>query len=66
MLYWVNYLFCLSPDPREFETLNKINTYELLAIKTEPDTFSWNDLLRDKKAIWDGVRNFQARKNLKE
>lgn len=35
-------------------------------LKTEPGTFSWNDLLRDKKAVWDGVRNFQARKNLKE
>jgi predicted RNA-binding protein with PUA-like domain len=34
-------------------------------LKTEPSTFSWNDLLRDKKAVWDGVRNFQARKNLK-
>ena len=22
--------------------------------------------MRDKKAVWDGVRNFQARKNLKE
>ncbi len=35
-------------------------------LKTEPETFSWNDLLRDKKAVWDGVRNFQARKNLRE
>ncbi len=35
-------------------------------LKTEPNTFSWSDLLRDKKAVWDGVRNFQARKYLKE
>ena len=35
-------------------------------LKTEPTTFSWSDLLRDKKATWDGVRNFQARKNLRE
>ena len=35
-------------------------------LKTEPATFSWSDLLRDKKATWDGVRNFQARKNLRE
>ncbi len=35
-------------------------------LKTEPGTFSWSDLLRDKKAVWDGVRNFQARKYLKE
>ena len=35
-------------------------------LKTEPETFSWLDLVKDKKAVWDGVRNFQARKNLKE
>lgn len=35
-------------------------------LKTEPETFAWGDLVRDKKAVWDGVRNFQARKNLKE
>jgi predicted RNA-binding protein with PUA-like domain len=34
-------------------------------LKTEPGTFSWDDLVRDKKAVWDGVRNFQARNNLK-
>lgn len=34
-------------------------------MKTEPGTFSWNDLVHDKKAVWDGVRNFQARNNLK-
>jgi predicted RNA-binding protein with PUA-like domain len=35
-------------------------------VKTEPDTFSWDDLVRDKKTVWDGVRNFQARSNLKK
>lgn len=34
-------------------------------MKTEPSTFSWEDLEQDKKAVWDGVRNFQARNNLK-
>jgi len=34
-------------------------------MKTEPETFSWDDLVRDKKAGWDGVRNFQARTHLK-
>jgi len=34
-------------------------------IKTEPDTFSWDDLVKEKISRWDGVRNFQARKNLK-
>lgn len=34
-------------------------------VKTEPSTFSWDNLVRDKKTGWDGVRNFQARNNLK-
>jgi predicted RNA-binding protein with PUA-like domain len=34
-------------------------------VKTEPSTYSWDDLARDKKAVWDGVRNYQARNNLK-
>jgi predicted RNA-binding protein with PUA-like domain len=34
-------------------------------LKTEPETYSWDDLVKDKKTVWDGVRNFQARKNLK-
>ena len=35
-------------------------------LKTEPDSYSWSDLVRDKKTVWDGVRNFQARSNLKK
>lgn len=34
-------------------------------IKSEPGTYSWDDLVKDKETIWDGVRNFQARNNLK-
>ncbi|MDH5397309.1 MAG: EVE domain-containing protein [Cyclobacteriaceae bacterium] len=34
-------------------------------IKTEPGTYSWDDLKKDKWTFWDGVRNFQARNNLK-
>jgi predicted RNA-binding protein with PUA-like domain len=33
-------------------------------VKTEPSTYSWEDLVRDKKTVWDGVRNYQARNNL--
>jgi predicted RNA-binding protein with PUA-like domain len=35
-------------------------------VKTEPDSYSWDDLVRDKKTVWDGVRNFQARSNMKK
>lgn len=34
-------------------------------MKTEPSVYSWEDLLKDKKTGWEGVRNFQARNNLK-
>lgn len=33
-------------------------------IKQEPEKYSFDDLLKDKKTIWDGVRNYQARNNL--
>lgn len=35
-------------------------------VKTEPETYSWDNLVNDKKTIWDGVRNFRARSNLKK
>lgn len=35
-------------------------------VKSEPTAFSWQDLVKDQKTIWDGVRNYQARNNLKE
>ena len=34
-------------------------------MKSEPDVFSIEDLQRKKVAGWDGVRNYQARKNLR-
>jgi len=34
-------------------------------IKTEPGNYSWSDLIKDKTTFWDGVRNYQARNNLK-
>ena len=30
-------------------------------MKSEPDTFGYDDLVRVKREGWDGVRNFQAR-----
>lgn len=35
-------------------------------MKTEPETFSWEDMVRDKKAVWDGVRNYTARNNMRD
>ena len=33
-------------------------------LKSEPKTWSWNDQVREKTTMWDGVRNYQARNNL--
>ena len=33
-------------------------------VKSEPGTYGWNDLVRDGKTRWDGIRNAQARNNL--
>lgn len=34
-------------------------------LKTEPDVYSIDDLAKDKRTGWSGVRNFQAQKNLR-
>jgi predicted RNA-binding protein with PUA-like domain len=34
-------------------------------LKTEPDSYSWDDLVRDKKTTWDGVANPTALKNIR-
>lgn len=34
-------------------------------MKSEPDVFSWDDLVQKKKAEWDGVRNHQAQAHMK-
>jgi predicted RNA-binding protein with PUA-like domain len=34
-------------------------------IKSEPSAYSWDQLVKDKKTSWTGVRNFQAQINLK-
>ena len=33
-------------------------------IKSEPNTWSWDDQIKEKISMWDGVRNYQARNNL--
>lgn len=33
--------------------------------KTEPSTYSWQDLVREKRAVWDGISNALALKHLR-
>jgi predicted RNA-binding protein with PUA-like domain len=34
-------------------------------VKSEPFVFSYDDLVRDGVTVWEGVRNYQARNNLR-
>ena len=35
-------------------------------VKQEPEAYSFDDLIKDGKTDWTGVRNFQARNNLRD
>lgn len=35
-------------------------------VKQEPDAYSWDDFVAEGKTDWTGVRNYQARNNLRE
>ncbi len=48
---------------RGMSSSGKIINYWL--IKQEPKQYSWADLVRDGGTCWSGVRNFQARTNLR-
>ncbi len=34
-------------------------------VKQEPESYSWADFVKEGRAEWTGVRNFQARNNLR-
>ncbi|HEY3594439.1 MAG TPA: EVE domain-containing protein [Polyangiaceae bacterium] len=34
-------------------------------IKSEPNTYPYEKLVKDGRTVWDGVRNFEARNNLR-
>ena len=34
-------------------------------VKSEPSAYSWDDFVKDGRAAWTGVRNYQARLNLR-
>src|SRR6266446_7595437 len=49
------------------KTVSKKNqTSGLWMVKQEPETYSWDDFVRDSGTDWTGVRNFQARNNLRQ
>lgn len=49
-----------------FPTRNSTNLMRYWLLKTEPSTFSIDDLRLKGKAPWDGVRNYQARNMMRD
>lgn len=43
--------------------MTKIKNHWLM--KSEPDVYSWDDLLAEGEGTWDGVRNYTARLHLR-
>lgn len=34
-------------------------------VKQEPSSYAWSDFVKEGRAEWDGIRNYQARNNLR-
>jgi predicted RNA-binding protein with PUA-like domain len=34
-------------------------------VKSEPFKYSWDQFVKDKQTVWDGVRNYAARNNIR-
>lgn len=51
---------CRAPPRRRY---NRQMNYWL--VKSEPESYSWEMFVKEKRAAWTGVRNFQARNNLR-
>ena len=39
-------------------------TTQYWLVKSEPDSYAWSNLVRDRQTAWTGVRNYQARIHL--
>ena len=63
----------LTPSPLErvgvrlfYLPLYKFLNMNYWLVKSEPVKYSWEKFNRDGRTFWDGVRNYQARNNLRE
>src|SRR4029077_9342751 len=54
-----------APDRLELNQVREAATIHWL-FKSEPGVYSWDNLVADKRTSWNGVRNFQASKNMKD
>ncbi|HVU45028.1 MAG TPA: EVE domain-containing protein, partial [Terracidiphilus sp.] len=60
-MFWLFHLYSLFPIPS-----NTMASMAYFLFKSEPDVYSFDDLVRDKETIWDGVTNPTAVKHLRE
>lgn len=44
---------------------NSANSGRLWLMKSEPDAYSWDDLVTEGEGTWDGVRNHRAANNMR-
>lgn len=44
----------------------QIRTMNYWLVKSEPFKYSWEQFQKDRKTFWDGVRNYEARNNLRD
>ncbi len=55
-------------SPNRFAALResvKASSRSFWMVKQEPEAYSWDDFVGDGSTAWTGVRNFQARNNLR-
>lgn len=57
-----NYPLRLKNGPSDRKGNWRLAKYWL--IKSEPASYSWDDLVRDGETVWNGVRNHRAKANL--
>jgi predicted RNA-binding protein with PUA-like domain len=50
---------------KSFKTKELRKTMKHWLVKSEPFKYSWEQFVADKMAVWDGVRNYGARNNLR-
>jgi predicted RNA-binding protein with PUA-like domain len=61
-------MICISLSASFFTILLRINENSMnyWLVKSEPHKYSWEKFNQDGRTFWDGVRNYQARNNLRD
>ena len=52
------------PPPRQTAAMSPAAVASWL-VKSEPSVYPWSKLVTEGSAVWDGIRNFEARNNLR-